>query len=154
MNLSGTVRNTGLLILAAFLSSASFAADVPRTIAIKGNDLMRFSVTRIEAKPGESLRITLTATGAMPKGEMAHNFVLLDPAVKLNDFITMSAIARGSGFIAPAFQKQVLAATGLAGAGETVEVTFNAPKTPGTYRFVCTFPGHFNGGMEGQLIVK
>lgn len=142
------------LILTAAVTAAASAAEAPRTVAIKGDDTMRYSITKIEAKPGELLRVTLTAKGAMTKAEMAHNFVLLDPAIKLNDFIVASAMARGTAFIAPAFQKQVLASTGLAGAGETVEVTFTAPKKPGTYRFVCTFPGHFNGGMEGQLIVK
>jgi azurin len=49
---------------------------------------------------------------------------------------------------------KVLAATKLAGNGETVEVTFDAPKTPGVYDFICTFPGHFAAGMKGTLTVK
>jgi uncharacterized cupredoxin-like copper-binding protein len=33
-------------------------------------------------------------------------------------------------------------------------VTFTVPKKPGVYTFICTFPGHFAGGMKGTLTVK
>ena len=45
-------------------------------------------------------------------------------------------------------------ATGLAGPNETVEVTFAAPTAPGSYAFVCSFPGHYALGMRGVLTVK
>ena len=48
----------------------------------------------------------------------------------------------------------MLAATRLIGNGETAEVTFTVPKKPGVYTFICTFPGHFAGGMKGTLTVK
>ena len=48
----------------------------------------------------------------------------------------------------------VLAMTGLAGPGETVQVTFKAPAKPGKYPFVCSFPGHYLSGMKGELTVK
>ena len=49
---------------------------------------------------------------------------------------------------------QVLAATALAGPGETVDVTFKVPATAGSYPFLCTFPGHFAAGMRGNIVVK
>ena len=42
----------------------------------------------------------------------------------------------------------------MAGAGDTVQMTFTAPKAPGRYDFVCSFPGPFAGGMRGVLVVK
>ena len=48
----------------------------------------------------------------------------------------------------------MIAATTLAGNGETVEVTFTVPKAAGSYPYVCTFPGHFQAGMKGTLEVK
>ena len=33
-------------------------------------------------------------------------------------------------------------------------VDFVAPTKPGKYMFICTFPGHFAGGMTGTLTVK
>ena len=42
----------------------------------------------------------------------------------------------------------------LAGAGETVEVTFKVPAAAGEYPYICSFPGHFQAGMKGTLAVK
>jgi azurin len=85
---------------------------------------------------------------------MAHNFVLLTLEADVNAFVNESMRSRATDYIAPKRKGEVLAATGLAGGGETVEVTFTAPAKPGTYTFVCTFPGHFAGGMKGTLTVK
>ena len=38
--------------------------------------------------------------------------------------------------------------------GETAEVTFKVPAAPGSYTFLCSFPGHFVAGMKGLLVVK
>ena len=48
---------------------------------------------------------------------------------------------------------RVISKTPMAGAGESTEVTFTAPG-PGTYPFVCTFPGHAVAGMSGTLVVR
>jgi azurin len=125
-----------------------------RTIEIVGTDDMKFSVTTIDAKPGETLRVRLTAKGALPKIAMAHNFVLLKLGAKQIDFANAAAMARETDFIPPAMKDQVLAATTIAGAGETVEITFKVPAAPGSYPYLCTFPGHFAAGMRGTLVVK
>ena len=130
------------------------AAKGLRTIEIIGTDDMKFSVTNIEAKPGEALRVRLISKGGMPKVAMAHNFVLLKKEASQIKFVTASAMARENDFIAPDMKDQVIAATGLAGAGETVEVTFKAPTAAGDYPYVCSFPGHFQAGMRGTLTVK
>ena len=46
----------------------------------------------------------------------------------------------------------VLASTPLVNPGETSEITFTAPMTPGRYPYVCTFPGHWRL-MQGVLVV-
>jgi azurin len=125
-----------------------------RTIEIVGTDDMKYSVTTIDAKPGETLRIRLTGKGALPKIAMAHNFVLLKLGAKQIDFANAAAMARETDFIPPAMKDQVLAATTTAGPGETVEVTFKVPTAPGSYPYMCTFPGHFAAGMRGTLVVK
>lgn len=146
-----------ILVLALVLAAPSaFAAKDPdpRTVTITATDDMKFSVTEITAKPGEQLRIVLTSTGTLPKLAMAHNVVVLAKGADVDAFINASAMARATAFVAPAFKAQVLAATALAGNGETVEVTFTVPKAPGRYDYVCSFPGHYFGGMRGVLIVK
>jgi azurin len=130
------------------------AAGGVRTVEIVGTEQMKYDVTTITAKPGEQLRIRLTAKGTMPKIAMAHNVVVLRLGTSPVKFITAGAQSRETDFIAPDMKGQVLAATPLAGAGETVDVTFKAPTAPGKYPFVCTFPGHFQAGMTGVLVVK
>ena len=90
----------------------------------------------------------------MPKVAMAHNFVLLKAGVNPQDVSNAAMTARDTDFIPPAMKDKIIANTGLAGGGETVEITFKAPTKPGTYPYLCTFPGHFAVGMKGELVVK
>jgi azurin len=129
-------------------------AQAGRVITIVGTDAMKYSVTTIDAKPGEKLTVKLSGQGAIPKVAMAHNFVLLASGTDAMAFSNAAAMARATDFIPADKKAQVLASTKLAGAGETVEVTFDAPKQPGVYTFICTFPGHFAAGMKGTLTVK
>ena len=130
------------------------AAKGVRTIEIVGTDDMKFSLATIAAKRGEQLRVRLTVKGAMPKVAMSHNFVLLDKAVKPVEFVTAAMNARATDFIPADKKAQVIAHTGLAGAGETVEVTFKVPNVAGDYPYLCSFPGHFQVGMKGTMSVK
>ncbi len=149
-----------VVLLSAPASPASPAVDQAkpassaRTVEIIGGDDMKYNVTTIAAKPGETLRVRLVSKGTLPKIAMAHNFVLLKLTAKTLEFANAAAMARATDFIPPDMKDQVLAATGLAGPGETVEVTVKVPTAPGTYNFLCTFPGHFAAGMRGTLVVK
>jgi azurin len=141
---------------------AAAAAPAPsgvRTITITGLDspTVHWDVTKITAKPGESLHIVLKATGMMPKMAMAHNFVLLKSGLtqkQVDDFVMGAAMATQTANIPAAKKDMVLAHTPkVIGAGETTEVTFKAPTAPGTYPFLCSFPGHYAMGMKGTLVV-
>ncbi len=91
----------------------------------------------------------------MPKIAMAHNWVLLKLGHEPGEVHHRGRRSRAqTDFIAPETKNEVIAATPLAGAGETVEVTFKVPGVAGEYPFVCTFPGHFQAGMRGTLAVK
>jgi azurin len=126
----------------------------PRVVELAAGDDMKYSVTSITAKPGEQIKIRLSPKGAMPKIAMSHNFVLLKAGTDAAAFVNAGISSRPTDFIAPDKKALVLANTPLAGNGETVEVTFKAPAAPGSYPYVCTFPGHFAGGMKGTLLVK
>ncbi len=153
MNNSFWKRIAGAALVGAALTAAA-ASAAPRVVQMKGSDDMKYSVTKIQATAGEELRIVLSVSSAMAKDAMAHNFVLLDPATDLNAFVTKAAVARKTEFIPASLKDKILTHTSLAGNGETAEVTFKAPSKPGTYPYLCTFPGHFAGGMKGELIVK
>jgi azurin len=139
---------------AAKQAAAPAAAGGARTIEIQGNDAMKFSVTSITAKPGEKIRVVLTSVGTMPKMVMAHNWILLKKTADPQAFANAGALARDTGFIAPAQKANVIANTTLVGAGEKAEVTFTAPKVAGQYPYLCSFPGHYAAGMKGTLTVK
>ncbi len=130
------------------------AAGAPRTVEITGGDDMKYSVTSIPAKPGETLRIRLVSKGTLPKVAMAHNVVVLKSGAKQIDFANAAATASATGYIPADMKDQVLAATTMAGPGETVEVTFKVPAAAGSYPYLCTFPGHFAAGMKGMIVVK
>jgi azurin len=126
----------------------------PRVVQIDVGDHMKFSVAAITARPGEMLKVVLKGVGQMPKVAMGHNFVLLKKGADPKKFVDASMNARDTEFIAPAVKDQVLAATRLVGPGETAETTFAAPKQPGDYLYLCSFPGHYALGMKGILTVK
>ena len=130
------------------------AAGAGRLVEITGGDDMKFNVTEIAAKPGETLHIQFKNVGTLPKMAMAHNVVVLKPTTKVVEFNTAAAAARETDFIPAAMKSDVVASTALAGPGETVDVTFKVPAAAGTYPFMCTFPGHFTAGMKGNLVVK
>ena len=155
-----------LLALALPLSTSNLLAQAPaatkppkppaagRTIEINGGDDMKYSVTEIAAKPGETIRVVLKSTGTLPKLAMAHNFVLLKSTANPVEFNNAAAMARDTDFIPAAKKADVIASTTLVGPGEAAEVTFKVPAAAGKYPFMCSFPGHFTAGMKGTLIVK
>jgi azurin len=139
------------LLLTVALAGTAFAQ--PRTVELVATDNLKFSTATIEATPGEALHIVVRASGQMPKIAMAHNFVLLQPGTDTASFANEGAMHRGSDFIAPGLASRVISKTPMAGAGETADVTLTAPG-PGSYPFICTFPGHAVAGMTGTLVVK
>ena len=143
----------------AATSASGGAAGAPtaasgRAIEITGNDTMKFSVTEIRAKPGETLSVTLVNIGTMPKLSMGHNWVLLKKSAALDTFVTDAMQAATTDYIPMARKDDMLAHTKLLGPKEKDTVTFQAPKEPGSYPFLCTFPGHYQVGMKGVLIVE
>jgi len=152
------------LALVVLAGSAAAGAQQPatnpaqRTVSLTVGDpingKMSYSISEIVAKPGERLRVSLVSVGQMPKAVMGHNWVLLKLGVDPKAFTDDAAFARETDFIPPKRKAQILVHTELIGPGERVEVTLTAPKAPGQYPYVCTFPNHFAAGMAGVLVVK
>jgi len=133
---------------------AAAAKGAGRTVELTGGDDMKYNVTTINAKPGEMIHVVLKSTGTIPKVAMAHNFVLVNIGTDVDAFLKSAMNAQATDYV-PADQKaHILASTKLAGPGETVEVSFKAPAKPGSYPYMCTFPGHYTAGMKGNLVVK
>ncbi len=155
MSMSRIKLFTAALAVLALGAGAAFAADAaPRVVKVKGTDAMQYDIKVINAKAGEKLTVQLTAVSSMPKEQMSHNWVLMAKGAPIDQFVMEAAMARDKGYIPESGKKHILAMTKMAGGGETVEVTFDAPKEPGEYLYICTFPGHYMAGMKGKLIVK
>lgn len=149
------------------------ADDGVRTIEVIGVDDLRFAVTEpgeglvtggssgqftilesIEASPGEELRISLRTVSNLPPTAMSHNFVVLTQDADADQFARESLQAADNQYISPDYDEWVIAATDMLGDGESDTITFTVPDEPGEYLFICTFPGHYSGGMVGTLIVE
>jgi azurin len=153
-----TIIKTSLtLFFALALSFQAFASgnnETVREIVVKGTDSMQFDVTLIEATPGETIRLTLETKSSMPKAAMAHNIAIVDLGVNVEEFVLASMAEPDNEYIAPSYEGRVIANTKMIGGGETSTIEFKVPETPGDYEYVCTFPGHYFGGMRGILKVS
>lgn len=126
----------------------------PRLIEITAGDNMKFSVSTIEAKAGEELKVVLTNTGTQPKEVMGHNWILLRLGTDVAAFDAAAIQAKATDYIPAAMSGQIIAHTPLIGPRKSEEVTFKAPIEPGDYPFLCSFPGHYQIGMKGTLKVR
>jgi len=149
------------------------ADDGVRTIEVIGTDDMRFVVAEpqdglvtggaagqfvqleaIEASPGEEIRITLRTVSNLPATAMSHNLAVLTLDADTEAFARASLQASDNEYIAPEYEDWVIATTAMLGDGESDTITFTVPDEAGEYDYICTFPGHFSGGMVGVLIVE
>ncbi len=126
-----------------------------RAIEVSGDDTMKFTVTEITAKPGEKLSVTFVNTGTTPKFSMGHNWVLLAGDTDVPAFLQAAAESVTTDYVPGGAQgEKIIAASKLLGPKERDTVTFTAPTEPGRYEFICSFPGHYQVGMRGVLIVQ
>ncbi|MCX7789463.1 MAG: plastocyanin/azurin family copper-binding protein [Chloroflexaceae bacterium] len=88
-----------------------------------------------------------------------HNWVLVqggdDVASAVNDAAQaqVRVTRNAAGAVPPADTPGLLVAAPMLDPGESVTFTFQPPG-PGTYEFICTFPGHYVAGMKGVLVVE
>jgi len=137
-------------------SSSADAADTASSSAVTeitlqpvGNQ-MEYKQTEFTVPAGEEITVTFENTATSPA--MEHNVVVLtsnEDAVV--DRVGQAAMGAGDSEYVPD-DEAVLAATDMAAPGGTVSVTFTAPSEPGTYRYICTFPGHYTV-MQGTMTV-
>ncbi len=143
-----------ILMLGLALLAQAVLFGQSREIVIEGHDDMKYSVTEIKAKPGEKLKITLKSISKMPADAMSHNFVLLDKGTDAGAFINDGMSYKDNEYISPNWEDVVLAKTAMLPGGKAETINITTPSEKGRYTYVCTFPGHFQAGMKGVLIVE
>jgi azurin len=149
------IKEISLAIVFALTSAASLHAQAATTsIEISGNDSMKFNITSFTVKPGEVVHVSLSNVGTLPKTVMGHNWILLKAGKDGAAYSAAAANAKNEDYQPKALAGDVIASIGLLGARQNGEVTFTAPSAPGNYVYVCSFPGHFQVGMRGVMVVK
>ncbi len=121
-----------------------------REVGIAAVEGLRFEPVRMEARPGEALRIRVeNADGT----DLPHNWVLGKPgSLKklVEDALALGGEGPGREFVPDV--AEVLAATRLLEGGESEVLAVKVPEEAGVYPYVCTFPGH-GYVMYGALYV-
>jgi azurin len=129
-----------------------YSAGQPgRELRIAAAEGLQFSTKRLTAKAGERLTLIFENPDAMP-----HNWALLRPgmlepigAILTKEIADPAAAARQ--YIPQ--HEAVLAYTDVVAPKSSAKIHFDAPKTPGEYPYVCTFPGHWQI-MNGVMTVE
>ena len=119
-------------------------------LVLNSNDQMLFDKSVLKAQAGEEVNLLLNHTGQIGKEFMGHNFVLLKNGVDVDDFAQAAMLAKESEYI-PAGD-ETIAYTSMIGGGESDQISFTVDQ-PGTYVFLCTFPGHYQI-MRGEFIFE
>jgi azurin len=125
----------------------------PKLVAISGNDDMKFSVNKLDVKAGQTVALTLTNVGELPKEAMSHNWVLLAKGTEARKLIEAGTVHPESDYITSELATHIVAKTRLLGPLESDTITFAAPSGAGDYEYVCTFPEHYARGMRGIMTV-
>lgn len=118
------------------------------TIETAGN--LSFATRSLHAQPGELIEFKLVNPDVVP-----HNWALLKPGTlervgKLSNQLISNPEAAIRHYIPDT--SDVLAYTNIVLPKDEFIIYFNAPKEPGRYPYLCTFPGHWLV-MNGELIV-
>lgn len=114
-------------------------------------DLMKFALDTFTVKAGQKIILELDNLDGMQ-----HNLLIGKPG-SLNkigaaaDAMLSDPKASEKHYVPE--MPEVLFATPLVDPGEVYSLEFTAPKEPGKYPFVCTFPGHWRM-MSGIMIVE
>jgi azurin len=143
-----------LLAFASLLVGCSRNVAPPKVVEITGDDFMKFNITSFEVKPGQNVIVRLKNIGELPKEATAHNWVLLAKEAYAPRFIEAGSLRPERDYIAFEQEFYVLAKSKMLGPGESDSFMFTAPRAPGPYEYVCTFPEHYAGGMKGVMTVR
>ena len=122
-----------------------------RTVTIEVDKNLSYKVRSFEVKPGEPIELTLINPDAVP-----HNWALVKPGTLASvGALVNKIIAEPDAAIRHYIPRtdDVIVYTDVVGPQDRYSIWFRAPKTPGRYPYLCTFPGHWMV-MNGEMIVK
>jgi azurin len=120
-----------------------------RPVEIEVGKNLTYAPLTVRAAPGEAIKLRLNNPDVVP-----HNWVLVKPdrLAAVGDLANRLVADPEAAFNHYVPQSDdVLVHTNVVAAGESTTVYFKAPREPGRYPFLCTFPGHWmvmNGVLQ------
>jgi uncharacterized cupredoxin-like copper-binding protein len=110
---------------------------------------LKFDITRLQVKAGSKIKLVFNNTD-----DMTHNFVLVLPgtAKEVGDMAFNMGLKGPALNYIPGTQK-VLYHTRLLQPNASEAIYFIAPEKPGTYTYLCSYPGHAMV-MQGTMVVS
>ncbi len=113
---------------------------------------MQFTVTEFKVRAGAPVKIVFDNPDATP-----HNLLICQPG----SADTIGEAANEMAKLPDAFEKldfipkseKILHATKMLAQNQSETLRIHAPKTPGQYPYICSFPGHYLV-MRGVMIVE
>lgn len=130
-----------LLVFLAVLLSACAGGQSATKVSVTMSEFA-FEPASISVTAGKPVEITLVNEGAIE-----HDFAI--EVIPAEDVSTEGSMS-GHDMSDQHAEFDVHTATG---SGETSVLRFT-PTQPGTYKIICSVPGHLDAGMTGELIVK
>lgn len=135
-----------------------FSTEWAKVVASAGDGIriqtvpnrMQYAPRQFAVKAGQHVKLTFSNPD-----QMLHNFVLVDRGADeevgtLAEKFATQPDAQAKAYVPES--KKILQATGLVLPEGKAVLEFDAPKTPGEYPYICTFPGHWRV-MRGVMVV-
>jgi putative heme-binding domain-containing protein len=121
-----------------------------RPVTIEATTTLAYTTTEFHAAPGEPIALTFVNPDVVP-----HNWVLVKPDAlrtvgELADLLITDPEAVARHYIPKT--DDVIVHSDVAEPGKRQTIFFAAPRTPGRYPYLCTFPGHWKL-MNGVMVV-
>jgi len=122
-----------------------------REMKLQTGNALQYAQKELRAKAGEGIALKFENPDIMP-----HNFVLVARGAeeKVGE-LSAKMVAEPDGYARHYVPEtaDVLCYSRMLDPGQKTTVYFNAPKEPGRYTYLCSFPGH-SQLMRGVLVVE
>jgi plastocyanin len=122
-----------------------------REMKLQTGNALQYAQKELRAKAGEGIALLFENPDIMP-----HNFVLVAKGAeeKVGE-LSAKMVADPDGYARHYVPElpEVLCYSRMLDPGQKTTVYFNAPKEPGRYAYLCTFPGH-SQLMRGVMVVE
>jgi azurin len=123
----------------------------PVVLKVQAGNALNYVQKELKAKAGRSVSLTFENPDLMP-----HNWVLVKPGSEEKvgaDAALMVSMPDGADRHYVPASSEVIVHTRLLDPGKNTTIYFTAPKEPGRYPYLCSFPGHAQL-MRGVLVVE